>query len=94
MVVASVRGTPRYDGQWRLLLMALAALYVIWPLDFLPELLAGPVGLLDDAVVVTWLAGALLSETGRFLAWEQERLPAVTDAGTVAGAAEDPANRS
>jgi uncharacterized membrane protein YkvA (DUF1232 family) len=90
MVMASVRGRPRYDGLRRLLLMGLAALYVLWPLDFLPEALLGPAALLDDAVVITWLAGALLSETGRFLAWEQERLRQITSATSTSGPAEAP----
>jgi uncharacterized membrane protein YkvA (DUF1232 family) len=42
----------------------------VWPLELIPELFLGPIGLIDDAVVVTWLAGAVLSETGRFLEWE------------------------
>lgn len=71
MAVASAR--RRYDGLWRLILMVLALLYVVWPLDLVPELLVGPVGLIDDAVVVVWLAGAVLSETGRFLEWERTR---------------------
>jgi uncharacterized membrane protein YkvA (DUF1232 family) len=71
MVVASLR--RQYDGLWRLILMGGALLYVVWPLDLVPELLLGPIGLIDDAVVVAWLAGAVLSETGRFLQWEQQR---------------------
>ena len=31
------------------------------------------VGLVDDAVMITWLAGSVLAETGRFLEWEKER---------------------
>jgi uncharacterized membrane protein YkvA (DUF1232 family) len=78
MVVASVRGRRRYDGQrydglWRIILMGLAFLYALWPLDLMPVFLLGPVGLIDDAVLVTWLAGAILSETGRFLQWERTR---------------------
>jgi uncharacterized membrane protein YkvA (DUF1232 family) len=73
MVGATLRPRSRYDGLWRLALMAAALVYVAWPLELVPELLLGPVGLVDDAVVVTWLAGAVLSETGRFLEWERQR---------------------
>ncbi len=73
MVLASLRRRDRYDGLGRLLLMALAVAYLVWPVDLLPELPLGPVGLLDDTVVVTWLAGAVLSETSRFLQWERGR---------------------
>jgi uncharacterized membrane protein YkvA (DUF1232 family) len=65
--------TGRYDGLGRILLMGLATIYVISPLDFIPEIALGPIGLIDDAVVVAWIAGAILSETERFLAWEQIR---------------------
>ncbi len=47
MTVASLR--RRYDGLWRLALMGIAFLYVLWPLDLMPVLLLGPVGLIDDA---------------------------------------------
>ena len=73
LAAATLRRRDRYGARWRLLLMALAAAYVAAPVDVLPELLAGPLGLVDDAVVVSWLAGALLSETARFLEWERQR---------------------
>jgi len=71
MVVATVRG--RYDGGWRLLLMGLATVYILSPLDFVPEIFLAFLGLIDDAVVAGWLAGALVDETDRFLAWESDR---------------------
>jgi len=73
MIAASVRPRQRYDGLWRLLLMVAALAYVVWPVELIPELFLGPVGLIDDALVVTWLAGSVLSETGRFLDWERQR---------------------
>lgn len=77
MLKATMRGG--YDGGTRLGLMALGILYVIWPIDALPEAFLPLVGLADDAVVVTWLAGAVLAETERFLEWERRR-SAVIDA--------------
>jgi uncharacterized membrane protein YkvA (DUF1232 family) len=71
MLRASVRG--QYDGGHRLLLMALASLYVISPLDAVPEIFFAFFGLIDDVVVVTWLVGALLAETERFLEWELQQ---------------------
>jgi uncharacterized membrane protein YkvA (DUF1232 family) len=73
MVGASLRPRRRYDGLRRIGLMVLALAYVVWPLELVPELLVGPFGLIDDAVVIAWLAGAVLSETGRFLEWERRR---------------------
>lgn len=69
MIKASLKG--EYDAGFRLFLMAAASLYVISPLDAIPELFLGIFGLIDDAFVVTWLAGTLLSETERFLEWEK-----------------------
>jgi uncharacterized membrane protein YkvA (DUF1232 family) len=71
LVWATVRG--EYDGGLRLLTMAAASLYVVSPLDALPEAFLLAFGLIDDAVVVAWLVGALLSETERFLEWEKAK---------------------
>ena len=71
MLRASTRG--EYDGNWRVMAMAAATLYVVSPFDFVPEAMLLVVGLADDAVMITWLAGAILSETERFLEWERER---------------------
>jgi uncharacterized membrane protein YkvA (DUF1232 family) len=70
LVLDTLRG--RYHGttKGRLGLMALAVLYVVSPLDVLPDLLP-LIGVADDAMVLAWLAGAVLSETGDFLAWER-----------------------
>jgi uncharacterized membrane protein YkvA (DUF1232 family) len=69
MIRASLRG--EYDGNMRLLLMALASVYIVSPIDAIPEAFFLIFGLIDDAFVVTWLMGALLSETERFLEWEK-----------------------
>lgn len=81
LVKASLRG--EYDAGARLLLIAAASLYIVSPLDALPEVLLGPFGLIDDAFVVTWLTGALLSETERFLEWEGGRRKAGSIPGQI-----------
>ena len=75
MIRATVTG--RYDGRARLLGMVLAVVYILLPIDLVPELLLGPLGLIDDSFVAVWLAGAVLSETERFLYWERARPPRV-----------------
>jgi uncharacterized membrane protein YkvA (DUF1232 family) len=65
--------TGRYDGLGRLVMITLATAYVASPIDLVPELVLLLPGLIDDAVVVAWIAGAILSETERFLMWEQGR---------------------
>ncbi|WP_213453567.1 YkvA family protein [Rhizomonospora bruguierae] len=69
MIRATMRG--QYDGGRRLALMAAGLAYVASPIDLIPEGLLLLVGLADDAVMVAWLAGAVLSETERFLEWER-----------------------
>ncbi|MFG1609884.1 YkvA family protein [Actinoplanes sp. NPDC049265] len=71
MIKASAKGD--YDGGWRVAAMAAATAYVVSPFDFIPEAALLVVGLADDAVMVAWLAGAMLAETERFLEWEKER---------------------
>ncbi|MFY1673109.1 YkvA family protein [Plantactinospora sp. WMMB334] len=71
MVAATFRG--EYDGGLRLALMTAATAYVLSPVDLVPELALMIFGLADDAVMVTWLAGAVLDETERFLDWEARR---------------------
>lgn len=55
----------------RLLTLAAAVAYVVSPVDVLPEALLGPLGLADDAFVVSWLVRGLVEETEAFLEWER-----------------------
>ncbi len=70
-VAATLSGSYPGTTRGQLGLLALAALYVVSPVDLLPELVLPVVGLADDAVVVTWLAGRLVQEAGAFIAWER-----------------------
>ena len=71
MLRATARG--EYDGGTRLIIMAAATAYVVSPIDLVPEAFLFVLGLADDAVMIAWLAGSLLSETERFLEWEKQR---------------------
>lgn len=75
MIKATTRGD--YDGGLRLALMTAAVAYVASPVDLVPEAFLMLLGLVDDALVVTWLAGSVLAETERFLAWEASRASVV-----------------
>ncbi|WBB96209.1 MULTISPECIES: YkvA family protein [unclassified Solwaraspora] len=71
MIRATMRGD--YDGGLRLALMTAAVAYVASPFDLVPEAMLLMLGIVDDALVVTWLAGTVLAETERFLDWEARR---------------------
>jgi len=64
-------GRYPYLAKGRLGLCLLAMLYVLSPVDLVPELFVPILGLGDDAVVMAWLAGTVLSETDAFLRWER-----------------------
>ena len=71
LVRATVEG--RYAGAsvLRLAGMAAALVYIVSPVDLLPESILLVAGLTDDAVAATWLASTLIQETERFLEWER-----------------------
>lgn len=70
MFGARFRG--RYQGMsWgRFAALIVAAVYVVSPIDLVPEAFLLVFGLADDGVALAWLAGALLDEAERFLSWE------------------------
>lgn len=69
--------TGRYDGGSRLAMMVVSGLYILSPIDLVPEGILMVLGLVDDAAVAAWFAGALMDETERFLAWEKARKTAI-----------------
>lgn len=70
LVLATTTGRYRGTSRAQLALMGAAAAYVLSPVDLVPEVLVPIGGLLDDALVLAWLSGAVLRETEAFLAWE------------------------
>ena len=84
-VAATLSGSYQGTTRGRLTALAAAALYVLSPVDLVPEAVLPFIGLADDAMVVAWLAGQLLGETDGFLRWERERAAGGSAAGTDAG---------
>lgn len=73
MVGASMSGRYRDLAKGRLVLAIVGLLYVVSPIDLVPEVVLGVFGLGDDALVTAWVVGAVLGETQRFLRWEQSQ---------------------
>ena len=48
-------------------------MYVVSPVDLVPELLLPFLGLADDALVISWIAASVINETETFLDWERDR---------------------
>lgn len=78
MVGAAASGRYPHLGRGRLALFAMALLYLVSPVDLVPEAFLTVLGLGDDAVLAMWLGGALLVEADRYLGWQRER-PTIID---------------
>jgi uncharacterized membrane protein YkvA (DUF1232 family) len=72
-VLATIRGQYAGTTRGRLLLLVAAMLYVVSPVDLVPELFLPILGLGDDALVIGWIAASLINETESFLSWERDR---------------------
>jgi len=79
----------RFDGigRGRLLIMVLAVVYIVSPIDLLPEAVLTIPGLLDDAGIAAWLVAALFGATTAYRHWEngQASTPTVDDPRVVPG---------
>ena len=63
-----------YDGMTAVAaMMALALLYIVSPIDLLPEALMTIPGLADDAAVAAWLVAATFGATTAYRAWENNQ---------------------
>jgi uncharacterized membrane protein YkvA (DUF1232 family) len=73
LVGATLRGDYPGASRRHLAMLLGAALYIVSPVDFMPEALLSVFGLADDTMVTGWLAASLLNDTEAFLAWERRR---------------------
>jgi uncharacterized membrane protein YkvA (DUF1232 family) len=71
MLSAVTRGEYRGTTFSHMALLGAAVVYIVSPLDFMPEALFTVFGLTDDAIVVTWLIAALVNDTEEFITWER-----------------------
>ena len=73
MLRQGLSGRYPFLDKGRLGLVLLGLIYVISPVDLVPEAFLSVFGLGDDAVVAAWLVGAVMAESGAFLDWERDR---------------------
>lgn len=67
MVRASALGRNPVLPRYQVLLWLVAVVYVVWPLDFIPDFLP-LLGIGDDIGVGAWLVTSLYAEAGNYLA--------------------------
>lgn len=76
MIGAVMRGQYPGMSKGKLGMLGLGVLYIISPIDIVPDFLV-LIGVADDFGVFLWLMGSLLGEGGRYVDWEQEKVRAV-----------------
>lgn len=81
MIGAVMRGRYTGLGKGKLGMMALGVVYMISPIDVIPDFLV-LIGVADDFGVFLWLMASLLGESGRYLDHERQIIT-----GRVEGAA-------
>ena len=73
LVGATFRGAYVGATRGRLLMLLGAVMYVVSPVDLVPEMFLPIVGMADDALVISWIAASVINETESFLSWERNR---------------------
>ncbi|MEU5877209.1 YkvA family protein [Spirillospora sp. NPDC047279] len=76
MIKSVLRGDYKGMSFGTLGLLALGLIYIVSPLDAIPEVFP-IVGLADDTAMALWLAAALVKAAGDFVAWERGGRPHV-----------------
>lgn len=73
MIRATLDGAYPGLGRKKLALMALGVVYLVSPIDVIPEFLA-VIGVVDDFGVFLWLMTVLLGESDRYVGWERRHV--------------------
>ncbi|MEU7895450.1 YkvA family protein [Nonomuraea sp. NPDC049152] len=68
-----MRGEYAGMGKGKLAMMALGLVYIVSPVDIVPDFLV-LIGVADDFGVFLWLMASMLGESGRYVEWERRRL--------------------
>jgi uncharacterized membrane protein YkvA (DUF1232 family) len=75
---AYIRGDYR-DIPWgSIVLVIVAIIYFVSPIDLIPDIIP-VIGLTDDAAVIAFVIAQIKADLDNFLAWEVERLDGESD---------------
>ncbi|MEV6035458.1 YkvA family protein [Nonomuraea sp. NPDC052116] len=75
MVGAVMRGQYAGMGKGKLSMLGLGVVYILSPVDAVPDFLV-MIGVVDDFGVFLWLAATLLGESGRYVEHERNVIQA------------------
>jgi uncharacterized membrane protein YkvA (DUF1232 family) len=76
MLKATLRGEYKGMSYKTLGLLAVGLVYIVSPLDAIPDILL-PLGIVDDTGVAVWLATVLVRSAGDYVKWERGGRPRV-----------------
>lgn len=71
MLVDAVAGRFPALSRARLLVLLLGVLYIISPIDFVPESALLLLGLTDDVLVAGWVVASTLDAAGEYALWRR-----------------------
>lgn len=77
MLKATMRGDYPAMGKGKLAMMAVGVLYLISPIDVVPEAFLLAVGVVDDFGMFLWLMASLIGQGGDYVEWERRRLTGI-----------------
>lgn len=80
MIGAVTRGQYAGMGKSKLALLAMGVVYIVSPIDVIPDFLL-LVGVADDFGVFLWLMASLLGESGRYVDWERRIIEGRVEGG-------------
>lgn len=71
LITETLNGQYQGMGKGKLALLAGGVVYTVSPVNLIPSALLGLLGVVDDAVILGWIAASLNEETEKFLTWER-----------------------
>ncbi|MDO5510892.1 MAG: DUF1232 domain-containing protein [Weeksellaceae bacterium] len=73
MVPLLLKGDYKPKRKRHIIIGLAAAVYAVSPVDLLPAVVFGPIGFLDDLIILTYGLKKIDKEIHHFLLWEQEQ---------------------